>query len=161
MSFQKILAAVDDSPLSQAVFNQAVELAQIHRAALKLFHCISSELLGTPAIGSPLEPGIATGVNVGDYQVQQILIDRQIEQAKQLLQTYSRQSRDRQILAQTEYKIGLVGQSCCELAADWQADLIVIGRRGHTGLTEVLLGSVSNYVVHHAPCAVLILQAKA
>lgn len=33
-----------------------------------------------------------------------------------------------------------------------------MGRRGHKGLSEILLGSVSNYVVHHAPCSVLVLQ---
>ena len=45
-----------------------------------------------------------------------------------------------------------------ESSQNWEADLIVIGRRGHQGLSEILLGSVSNYVVHHAPCSVLVVQ---
>jgi nucleotide-binding universal stress UspA family protein len=36
------------------------------------------------------------------------------------------------------------------------ADLIVIGRRGHSGLTDFLLGSISHQVVDHAKCAVVI-----
>jgi nucleotide-binding universal stress UspA family protein len=36
------------------------------------------------------------------------------------------------------------------------ADLIVIGRRGHSGLTEFLLGSISHQVADHAKCAVVI-----
>jgi nucleotide-binding universal stress UspA family protein len=36
------------------------------------------------------------------------------------------------------------------------ADLVVMGRRGHGGLTEFLLGSVSHQVVDHAKCAVVI-----
>ena len=46
----------------------------------------------------------------------------------------------------------------CNAAISWQADLIIMGRRGRTGLSELFLGSVSNYVLHHAPCAVLVVQ---
>ncbi|NEO28803.1 MAG: universal stress protein, partial [Kamptonema sp. SIO4C4] len=35
---------------------------------------------------------------------------------------------------------------------------VIIGRRGRVGLSEILLGSVSNYVLHHAPCAVMVVQ---
>jgi nucleotide-binding universal stress UspA family protein len=40
----------------------------------------------------------------------------------------------------------------------WHADLIVMGRRGVSGMHELFLGSVSNYVTHHAPCSVLVVQ---
>ncbi|MEO0350033.1 MAG: universal stress protein, partial [Cyanobacteria bacterium P01_A01_bin.15] len=40
----------------------------------------------------------------------------------------------------------------------WNADLIMMGRRGRSGFSELLLGSVSNYVMHHAPCSVLTVQ---
>ncbi|MGC1393382.1 MAG: universal stress protein [Coleofasciculaceae cyanobacterium] len=39
--------------------------------------------------------------------------------------------------------------------------MVVVGRRGRTGLAEAFLGSVSNYVVHHAPCSVLVIQEVA
>jgi nucleotide-binding universal stress UspA family protein len=35
-----------------------------------------------------------------------------------------------------------------------------MGRRGRTGLSELFLGSVSNYVTHHAPCSVLTLKLQ-
>ena len=35
---------------------------------------------------------------------------------------------------------------------------MVIGRRGHKNISEMFLGSVSNYVMHHAPCSVLVVQ---
>lgn len=44
------------------------------------------------------------------------------------------------------------------MARSWNANIIVIGRRGHRGFTEFFLGSVSNYVMHHASCSVLTVQ---
>jgi len=41
-------------------------------------------------------------------------------------------------------------------ATDWEADLIVMGTRGRTGLERLLLGSVARKVLQHAPCSVLI-----
>jgi nucleotide-binding universal stress UspA family protein len=47
------------------------------------------------------------------------------------------------------------------VARTWNADLIVIGRRGLRGLAEMFLGSVSNHVIHHAHCSVLVVQGIA
>jgi nucleotide-binding universal stress UspA family protein len=56
-------------------------------------------------------------------------------------------------------RAGNPGTTICETAKALNIDLIVIGRRGHSGLSELLIGSVSNYVVHHAACAVLVCNA--
>jgi nucleotide-binding universal stress UspA family protein len=40
------------------------------------------------------------------------------------------------------------------------AELLVVGNRGHGGLAEALLGSVSQYCVHHASCPVVIMRGK-
>ena len=61
---------------------------------------------------------------------------------------------------QTEFSqiTGQPSSTICEFARSCQADAIVIGRRGRSGLQEMFLGSVSNYVVHHAPCSIMLVQ---
>lgn len=44
------------------------------------------------------------------------------------------------------------------LAIEYKADLIVVGRRGMRSLTRFLMGSVSNAVINHAKCDVLIVK---
>ena len=48
-----------------------------------------------------------------------------------------------------------------ELSSDPSYDLAVIGTHGRTGLKHVLLGSVAERVVRHAPCPVLVVRTRA
>lgn len=52
-----------------------------------------------------------------------------------------------------------VGARICSLAAEEAAAIVVVGSHGHGALTDALLGSVSNYVVHHSPCPVLVIRS--
>lgn len=45
-------------------------------------------------------------------------------------------------------------------ARKWRADLIVLGSHGRTGITRLLLGSVAQSVVSHAPCSVEVVRRK-
>jgi len=46
------------------------------------------------------------------------------------------------------------------VAQDVDADLIVVGSRGMTGVKRFVLGSVPNKIAHHAPCSVLIVDTS-
>lgn len=53
---------------------------------------------------------------------------------------------------------GHVGKTILAQAADLGSDLIVMGAQGHTALSRMLLGSVSDFVATHAPCSVLVIR---
>ena len=54
--------------------------------------------------------------------------------------------------------VGEPGPELCRLAADEGADLLVVVSHGRGVLKRVLLGSVSDYVLHHSPCPVLVVR---
>ena len=47
-----------------------------------------------------------------------------------------------------------------EEAKNWEADLIVVGSHGYGFFERMMIGSVSNAILHHAPCSVLIVKTK-
>lgn len=55
---------------------------------------------------------------------------------------------------------GNAAQTIVESAEEWNADLIIVGSHGYGFWQRALLGSISNSVVHHAPCSVLIVRQK-
>lgn len=59
---------------------------------------------------------------------------------------------------QLEVREGDAAAEIIAAAGEGKTDLIVIGTRGHTGLTRMLLGSVARKVLVHAPCSVLVVR---
>ncbi len=60
----------------------------------------------------------------------------------------------------TLVKVGATDRVIIETAEEWQADLIVVGSHGRGFWGRALLGSVSDAVIHHAPCSVLVVRKK-
>ncbi len=53
---------------------------------------------------------------------------------------------------------GHVGRTIVEVAAQRGVDLVVLGARGHSAISRILLGSTSDYVATHASCSVLVVR---
>jgi nucleotide-binding universal stress UspA family protein len=63
--------------------------------------------------------------------------------------------------ASAEVRVGDPATDILAAAADWEADLVILGSRGHTGLTRLILGSVARNVLHGGRASVLIARATA
>lgn len=59
-----------------------------------------------------------------------------------------------------EVLAGSAARAIVEKAEHWHADLIVVGSHGHGVWKRTLVGSVSNLVIHHAPCSVFVVRQK-
>jgi nucleotide-binding universal stress UspA family protein len=60
----------------------------------------------------------------------------------------------------TDVLCGSPNQAIVEEAENWGADLIIVGSHGRGFFGRMMLGSVSDAVIHHAPCSVLVVRKK-
>ena len=160
--FEKILVAIDNSTTSKQAFEQGVFLAKTTSASLMLVNVSSLAGLdsGYPNLVMPIANSgyLAAQTEALQNYLQQWEIMKQ--QDLELLKSCSQAATDVGIVTEYAQIIGDPGKEICQLARSWGASLIVMGRRGNTGLSELIQGSVSNYVTHHAPCSVLTVQGK-
>lgn len=157
--FKKILVALDHSDFSQQTFMQSVVLAKATHAKLMLFHVISSTEEGYPVL--PLMPDMLEDYDLSQTEVTtSYLKDLDVFKANslELLRSRSNQAKEKGISVVYQQSMGDPGREICEIARQWNADTIIIGRRSRNLLSKLLLGSVSNYVTHHALCSVLIVH---
>jgi nucleotide-binding universal stress UspA family protein len=138
----------------------AIALAKLHQAEIRLVHIIDGD-----------EPGMPKKLLFSDSQYilqhSELLFseyqqewNRFINSWWQWLQQHVDEIEAEGVEAICDVMQGRTGHRICEVAQDWPADLIVMGCRGFSGLQELVMGSVSYYVSHRAPCAVLINRTK-
>ncbi|WP_019501314.1 universal stress protein [Pseudanabaena sp. PCC 6802] len=159
--FQKILVAMDMSKDSKRVFDEAIALAKANKGSMVLLHVLSIDEEGCPNISKlynpdPYQSGTGSEM-VEQYQKQW---EAFAKKGLDLLRSHSKAATAAGVHTECVQSPGIPGKTICNTACTWDADLIVMGRRGLSGLSETLMGSVSNYVLHHAPCAVLTVQSQ-
>jgi nucleotide-binding universal stress UspA family protein len=159
MAFQRIFVALAHSHLTSEVFEQALAIAKSSNVdpenpvCMMLFHCIPVEnQLLTPY------PSVYGEEMISFAQVMRQQMETQSQQTIEWLTSYEKTATEAGLMVEWDWKMGDPGSHIRELSRHWQADLIVLGRRGLKGVAEIFLGSVSNYIIHHAHCSVLIVQ---
>ena len=158
MNFKGILVAIDRSPSTSIVFERAIDLAQKERANLTILHCIANNTIGLEPL---LESGAGTGFYPADPEFFQSLSNETLEedrQAEAWLQEYYQKAVTLNIPTEYQHHFGDPGTNICDVARQWGADLVILGRHDRQAMAEFFTGSVSNYVIHHADCSVLVVK---
>lgn len=81
--------------------------------------------------------------------------DNALEETKKILHS---RFQEEGVSVETEILIGAPEIAIVEKAEEMGADVIVVGSHGYNRWERLLLGSVSDSVVHHAPCSVLVVR---
>ena len=158
--FHKILVAMDSSDISKNVFSEALSVAKATGASLMLLHVLSLEEQSLPDMPVVSSFNYYTGMNGAFLELYREQWQAFEQQGLSLLRSHQDEARKAGVPTEFSQNAGSPGKTICDVARSWHADLVVMGRRGLAGLSELLLGSVSNYVLHHAPCSVLTVQGQ-
>lgn len=137
-----ILIAVDGSGPSRHAARFGLALAQQAKARATLL-----TVLQPPEVipVGPLQGYLVTRPGTSEQQVKQV---------HELLASIAAEYPD--VEKSTAVELGPIADTICDFAAHQAADLVVLGSRGLGPGRRVLLGSVSDRVVHHAPCPVTV-----
>ncbi|MEM8810489.1 MAG: universal stress protein [Cyanobacteria bacterium P01_G01_bin.38] len=157
--FSKILVALDQGDTCTVLFEKALALAETTGAALMLLSVLNSA--DDSSLTMPPDAGLgyfSMGFDDSVWDVYQERYQEQEAEGLERLRSFTQKATDAGIRTEFTQAIGSPGRSICNLSRTWEADLVIVGSHGRTGLSEALLGSVSNYVMHHAPCSVLVVH---
>lgn len=147
--YTHILAAVDDSATSNRALQEAAGLAHDQHAALRIVYVVDeAALLGAALVADPVESG-KTWREIGNAilkRAQDAARAAGVEADVQLLQTEDVEDR--------------VAQAILKDARAWGADLLVAGTHGRGGLKHLLMGSVAEGIIRHAPVPVLLVRRR-
>jgi nucleotide-binding universal stress UspA family protein len=146
----RVLLAIDDSKCSQAAIRRFV--AQIQRNGTKVcvLHVVEPV---TAYISAEMVPHFVP-------YVAGVEEDRK-KQAKALVRRAAQELRKAGFEASEAVEAGNPKARIIDRAAEWKADLIVVGSHGWKGLNRFLMGSVSDAVVRHADCSVEVVRIPA
>ncbi len=142
----RILLATDGSEEAELAALRAVELAQRTDSELHVVHVglVPSFLMSDPATRT----------------YDRRLYEEIEEESRELLRKLSwRVKVAGGTVAGAHLRMGEVDLEIVGLAKELEADLIVMGSRGHRGIRRAIEGSVSDAVIRHAPCPVLVVRS--
>jgi nucleotide-binding universal stress UspA family protein len=145
--FPKILVCTDGSPDSEGAITAALHLAKTTGSTVflleVLFFLAGYELQSPDTLAPPM-------VNLELMQVQETA-------ARERLEAWKAEAAREGVTLEPRIRTGSSAyDGILEEAGELQPDLIIMGRHGYTGLTRLLMGSVTARVIGHSPVNVLV-----
>jgi len=142
----KIVLAVDDSAYSEAAVKALITQFRPEGVEVKVFHAV--EWLRQLPQSFMFGEGPTFDMDI------QARRQRSIETAEQLVGRVAQQLQAAGFQTSTATPDTDPRHGIIDCAAEWKADLIVMGSHGRKGIDRLLLGSVAEAVMRHASCSV-------
>ena len=147
MALTTIIAGSDLSVPSDRAIERAIGVAARHRARIILVHAQAEDPPGTEVDKTILA------------QIGEVSAAIRAEEAMRLTDKIA-EIEALGLGASVISRIGPPDEVLSAAAHEENADLIVVGTHGHTGVSRFLLGSVANTTIRHAPCDVLVVRGE-
>lgn len=140
--FRTIVVGTDGSERAGIAVRRALALAKVSGATVHAVHAV--------------HPTVAAGFV--DSMGAQFDITAMREEGERIRAQLVEQAEREGVRVEVHAPDGDPADALINIAEAVDADLIVVGNRGMTGVTRFVLGSVPNKVSHHSPCSLLIVD---
>lgn len=139
LDWQRIVLAVDGSQWSWSAAHRAFQFVESYEVRLTVVSVadVPSHLYG-------LSPGVA---------------EEMVSEAREHLAEIRQEADTRGIRAQYVVREGNPAEKLIDVVSSLEADLLIVGSHGRTGLKRLLMGSVTERVVQYSPCPVLVVRS--
>jgi len=142
--FDRILLPTDGSEAVEPAVETAIGLAETHDAALSVLYIVD-------------QPTTVSGTGEGVPGLDSLLDELESE-GREVTDEIASRAEERGINATTTVRRGNPHDDILDFATETDADLVVMGTHGRTGIKRALLGSVTEDVVRHSEIPVLTVQ---
>ena len=140
-TYKNILVGVDGSDQGNLAYHQAIEVAKRNNGRVIVTHVIENKVY----------------TMMGYSSLNDSLLDQETESGKEILadcKEYAKSVSFDQV--ETVLTYGLAKEVMCQdLPKKYDIDLIMVGQSGLNAVERLMIGSVSSYIIRHAPCDVL------
>jgi nucleotide-binding universal stress UspA family protein len=141
--YKAIVVGTDGSDRAGAAVDKALALAQMVNARLHVVHVVRPAVIGTEFVDS-------AGVVVSQQDMR--------EHGDRICAAIVAKAEGEGIVAKAHSVDGDPADALVKVAEAVDADLVVLGNRGMSGVKRFVLGSVPNKISHRCPCSVLIVN---
>ncbi len=142
----RVLMGIDDRVSADSLMKAAMQQFQPKGTQVLVLHVVQPMSAAPP-------PQMATA-----YAPE---LEAEKDRARQMVEQFAARLRDAGFAVEASVEFGDVRERIIDCAAEWKADLILVGSHGRRGLQRFLLGSVAEFVGRHANCAVQIVRSGA
>ena len=149
----KILLGIDDSKCSEQALETLMKQYKAAETEVLVLHAIESVKLMPPSYSYGLGPAFAQ-----DYTT---ILQEWRRQGTELAARAVDRLRTAGFTSTAHVGEGDARELILDWAKNWHPDVILLGSHGRRGLDRLLLGSVAEFITHHAPCSVEIVRAPA